>query len=156
MSGQGVGNSPNAAFAASSARCHKQGLAGLSSSITELQDLLDLRNDVEFTAAVDRRCRSLKGIGLAKTDKVSLQHVPMFEHSTDIIKWTSLLWTPILQHSGGAALQQYFFEQNFLVNGLQPPAHVLHIAVHGFTARDTDSATLEAMFERGELEEHHE
>ena len=43
MSGQGVGNSPNAAFAASSARCHEQGLAGLSSSITELQELLDSR-----------------------------------------------------------------------------------------------------------------
>ena len=72
MSGQGVGNSPNAAFAASSARCYEQGLTGLSSSITELQELLDSGDDGEFMVALDRRCQSLKGIGLAKTDKVSL------------------------------------------------------------------------------------
>jgi hypothetical protein len=156
MSGQGVGSSPNAAFAASSARCYEQGLTGLSSSIIELQELLDSGNDREFTAAQDRRCQSLEGIGLGKTEKVSLQGVPMFEQGTDIEKWANMLWVPILQHSGGAALQQYGFEQNYLVNRLEPPPHVLHIAVHGFTARDADTATLEAMFEQGELGGHAE
>ena len=102
MSGQGAGNSPNVAFKAVSARLHDQELTGLSSSLTELQQLLDSRNDREFTAAVDRRCRSLEGMGLCKPDKVTLNDVPSFKHGDDLVKWAEQLFNPILQHQGGS------------------------------------------------------
>ena len=87
MSGQGVGSSPNVAFKAVSARLHDQELTGLSSSLSELQQLLDSRNDREFTKAVDLRCRSLEGMGLCKPDKVTLNDVPSFKHGDDLVKW---------------------------------------------------------------------
>ena len=87
MSGQGVGNSPNVAFKAVSARLHDQELTGLLSSLAELQQLLDSRNDRKFTAAVDRRCRSLEGMGLCKSDKVTLNDVPSFKHGDNLINW---------------------------------------------------------------------
>ena len=34
---------------------------------------------------------------------------------------------------------------------MRPPPNILHEAVHKFTPRDADTATLEAMVERGEL-----
>ena len=67
MSGQGVGNSQNAAFQALSARLHDQELTGLPSNLTEVQQLLDSRNDREFMAALDRRCQSLEGISASQT-----------------------------------------------------------------------------------------
>ena len=79
--------------------------------------------------------------------------MPSFKQGDDLNKWADLLlWNPILQHSGGAALQQWTYEQNYLVNGLQPRPPVLHVTVHGFTTRDADPTTLEAMFECGEIQ----
>ena len=40
---------------------------------------------------------------------------------------------------------------NYLDNSLQPPPSILHTAAHKFTPQDADTATLEAMLERGEL-----
>ena len=130
---------------------HDQELTSLSSSLTELQQLLDSRNDREFTAAVDRRCRSLEGMGLCKPDKVTLNDVPSFKHGDDLVKWAEQLFNPILQHQGGAALQQWIHKENYVVNGLEPPPAILHVDVHNFTVRDTDTATLKVMLDHGQV-----
>ena len=61
------------------------------------------------------------------------------------------IWACILLHQGSVALQQWFHKINFLDNSSQPLPSVLHTAVHKFTPRDANTATLEAMLERGEL-----
>ena len=59
MSGSGVGETPNAAFAAVSARVLRaDGLGGWSSSLSEAQGYLDQGDDKSFTEALDRRCPS--------------------------------------------------------------------------------------------------
>ena len=131
---------------------HDQELTGLSSSLTELQQLLDSRNDQGFTVALDRRCRSLEGMGLCKPDKVTLDNVPSFKHGDNIVEWDKQLFNPILQHQGGAALQQWIHEENYTVNGLEPPPATLHVAVHSFTARNADTATLEAMLKCSKIQ----
>ena len=147
MSGAGVGETPNAAFAALSARGSSLGIAGLSSGITELEHFLKTGDDKAFTEGQDRRCRALNGLGLSKADKVTLAAVPMFQTGDDLDKWMESVFTVILLHQGGAALQHWVHETNFLANGLQPPPNLLHEAVHKFTPRDADTATLEAMVE---------
>lgn len=112
----------------------------------------DSRNNQEFTAALDCRCRSLEGIGLCKPDKVTLDNVLFFKHSNSIVEWAEQLFNPILQHQGGAALQQWIHKENYTINGLEPPPATLHVAVHSFTVWDAETATLEAMFERGEIQ----
>ena len=151
MSGAGVGETPNAAFAALSARGSSLGIAGLPSGITELEHFLKTGDDKAFTEGQDRRCRALNGLGLSKADKVTLAAVSMFQTGDDLDKWMESVFTVILLHQGGAALQHWVHETNFLDNGLQPPPNLLHEAVHKFTPRDADTATLEAMVERGEL-----
>ena len=61
------------------------------------------------------------------------------------------IWGQLLLHQGGASLQQWIHEVNYLDNSLQPLPSILHTAVHKFTPRDADTATLEAMLERSEL-----
>ena len=151
MSGAGVGETLNAAFAALSARGSELGIAGLPSGLTELEHFLKIRDDKTFTECQDRRCRALNGLGLSKADKVTLAAVPMFQTGDDLDKWMESVFTVILLHQGGAALQHWVHETNFLDNGLQPPPNLLHEAVHKFTPRDADTATLEVMVERGEL-----
>ena len=73
MSGAGVGETPNAAFAALSARGSSLGIAGLLSGITELEHFLKTGDDKAFTEGQDRRCRALNGLGLSKADKILLQ-----------------------------------------------------------------------------------
>ena len=77
MSGSGVGETPNAAFAALSARClaRADGHQGLSSSITESQSYLDRGDDKAFTETLNRRCRALDNQGLSKPDKITLSTV---------------------------------------------------------------------------------
>ena len=151
MSGAGVGETLNAAFAALSAASSGLGDAGLSSRLTEVQHFLEIRDDKTFTECQDRRCRALNGLGLWKADKVALTTVPLYKTSDDLDKWMESAWTCNLLCQGGAALQHWVHETNHLDNGLQPPPNVLHTAVHKFTPRNADTATLEAMVERGEL-----
>ena len=84
MSGAGVGETPNAAFAALSARGSSLGIAGLSSGITELEHFLKTGDDKAFTEGQDRRCRALNGLGLSKADKVTLAAVSMFQTGDDL------------------------------------------------------------------------
>ena len=153
MSGSGVGETPNAAFAALSARClaRADGHQGLSSSITESQSYLDRGDDKAFTETLNRRCRALDNQGLSKPDKITLSTVAMFKTGDNLEKWMGSIWGQLLLHQGGASLQQWVHEINFQDNGLHPPAFIVHTAVHKFTPRDADTATLEAMMERGEL-----
>ena len=123
----------------------------MSSSISESQEHLDRGDDKNFTETADRRCGALDGQGLSKPGKIALTNVAMFKPGDNLDKWMGTIWTRILLYQGGASLQQCFHEINFLDNGLQPPPSVLHTAVHKFTPRDADTATLEAMLERGEL-----
>ena len=81
MSGAGVGETPNAAFAALSARGSSLGIAGLPSGITELEHFLKTGDDKAFTEGQDRRCRALNGLGLSKADKVTLAAVPTHQTS---------------------------------------------------------------------------
>ena len=151
MSGPGVSDSPNAAFAALSARLSGAGANGLSSELSEIEQFVAARDDANLTAALDRRCRALEGMGLVKVDKVSLDSVPVYKTGMCVDKWADKLFIPILQIQGGAVLRQWCYEDNKMVNGLNPPPETMHIAVHRFTARDADSATLEAMLERGDI-----
>ena len=153
MSGSGVGETPNAAFAALSARvlARADGSQGLSSSISESQSHLDRGDDKAFTESLDRRCRALDGQGLQKTDKITLANAAMFKTGDNLEKWMQSIWSQLLLHQGGASLQQWIHEVNYLDNGLHPPPSIVHTAVHKFTPRDADTATLEAMLERGEL-----
>ena len=151
MLGTGAGGTPKTAYAALSVRLlHCRG-SGLSSGLAEVQRHLDNRDDTKFTAAQDRRFRAYDGMGLSKPEKVALTNVPLFKHGDSIDKWMVSVWNSILLHQGGAALQNWVHEENCVVNGLQPPPHIMHTAVHTFTARGTDSASLEAMVECGEL-----
>ena len=81
MSGSGVRETPNAAFAALSARvlARADRSQGLSSSIPESQSYLDHSDDKAFTESLDRRCRALDGQGLSKPDKITLTNVAMFK-----------------------------------------------------------------------------
>ena len=90
-------------------------------------------------------------MGLSKPEKVALTNVPLFKHGDDIDKWMESVWNSILLHQGGAALQHWVHEENYVVNGLQPPPCIMRTAVHMFAAHDADSATLEAMVECSEL-----
>ena len=153
MSGSGVGETPNAAFAALSARvlARADGSQGLSSSITESQNYLDRGDDKAFTETLDRRCRSLDNQGLQKPDKITLTNVAMFKTGDNLEKWMQSIWSQLLLHQGGASLQQWVHEVNYQDNGLHPLPYIVRTAVHKFTPRDADTATLEAMMERGEL-----
>ena len=66
---------------------------------------------------------------LCKPDKVTLDNVPSFQHSDNITEWVEQLFNPILQHQGGAALQQWIHEENYVVSSLEPPPATLHVAV---------------------------
>ena len=112
MSGAGVGETPNAAFAALSARGSSLGIAGLPSGITELEHFLKTGDDKAFTEGQDRRCRTLNGLGLSKADKVTLAAVTMFQTGDDLDKWMESVFTVILLHQGGAALQHWVHETN--------------------------------------------
>ena len=71
--------------------------------------------------------------------------------TTSTIKWMESVWTCTFPYQGGAALQHWVHETNYLDNGLRPRPNVLHTAAHKFTPRNADTATLEAMVERGGL-----
>ena len=66
-------------------------------------------------------------------DKVALMNVAPFKPGDNLNKWMESIWTCILLHQGGAALQHWVHEVNYLDNSLQPPPSVLHTAVHKFT-----------------------
>ena len=102
MSGPGVSDSPNAAFAALSARLSGAGANGLSSELSEIEQFVAARDDANLTAALDRRCRALEGMGLVKVDKVSLDSVPVYKTGMCVDKWAGKLFIPILQIQGGA------------------------------------------------------
>ena len=108
MSGSGVGETPNAAFAALSARClaRADGQQGLSSSISESQGYLDRGDDKAFTESLGRRCRALDGQGLQKPDKITLTNVTMFKTGGNLENWMLSVWSQLLLHQGGASLQQ--------------------------------------------------
>ena len=89
-------------------------------------------------------------MGLSKPGKVALTNVSQFKTSDNLNKWMESIWTCILLHQGGAALQHWVHEANYLDNGLQLLPNVLHTAVDN-TPRDADTATLKVMVERGEL-----
>ena len=101
-----------------------------------MEHFLKICDNKAFTECEDRRCRALNGLGLSKADKVTL-----------LDKWMESVFTTILLHQGGAALQHWVHETNFLDNSLQPLPHVLHEAVHKFTPRNADTATLKVMVE---------
>ena len=94
MSGSGVGETPNAAFAALSARClaRADGHQGLSSSITESRGYLDRGDDKAFTETLNRRCRALDNQGLSKPDKITLATVAMFKTGDNLEKWMGSIW----------------------------------------------------------------
>ena len=93
-------------------------------------------------------------MGLSKLGNVALTNVSQFKTGDNLNKWMESIWTCILLHQGGAALQHWVHEANnfnYLDNGLQLLPNVLHTAVDKFTPCDADTATLEVMVERGEL-----
>ena len=152
MSGSGVWETPNAAFAALSAQVLRSDRTqGLPSSISESQSYLDCGDDKSFTESLDRRCRAFDGQGLSKLDKVTLTNVAMFKPSNNVDKWLATVWSQLLMYQGSALLQQWIHMVNYLDNSLQPPLSIMHTAVHKFTPQDADTATLEAMLEKGEL-----
>ena len=151
MSGAGVGETPNAAFVVLSSSSSELGNAGLPSRLTEVQHFLEIRDNKGFTKCQDRRCRAYNGMGLSKADKVALTNVSLCKTGDNLDKWMEPIWTCILLYQGCAALQHWVHETNYLDNGLQPAPNVLHTAVHKFTPRDANTATLEAMVEQGEL-----
>ena len=106
MSGSGVGETPNAAFAALSAQVLRAdgSQGGLSSSISESQEYLDRGDDKSFTESLDCRCRALDGQGLSKPDKITLTNVAMFKPSDNVEKWMGTIWAQLLLHQGGASL----------------------------------------------------
>ena len=104
MSGAGVGETPNAAFAALSAASSELSIAGLASRITEAQHFLEIRDDKAFTKCQDRRCPALNGLGISKADKVALTAVSLFKTGDDLDKWMASVWTVLLLYEGGAAL----------------------------------------------------
>ena len=105
MSRPGLGASPNAAFAALSARLSEAGASGLSNELGDIEKFVASKDDANLTAALDRRCRALEGMGLVKVDKVSLNNVPAYKTGQDPRKWADALFGPILQIQGGAILQ---------------------------------------------------
>ena len=125
-----MGNSQGAAFVALPAQLNGFSLVGSAPNLTELHWLLDSGDDPNFTAAQDRRCGALEEVGLCKSDKGALINVPSFKQGNDLVKWVAPPWNPALQYQGGAALQDWTQEENYTVNGLQPPPAILHVAVH--------------------------
>ena len=81
-----------------------------------------------------------------------LVNVAAFKPGDNLNKWMESIWTTVLLYQGSAALQHWVHEVNYLGSGLQPPPSVLRTAVHRFNARDADTATLEAMVGRGEIQ----
>ena len=79
MSGPGVGSSPNWAFAALSARWRSAGGSKEASELNEIEQFIADGDDENLTAALDRRCRALEGMGLVKVDKVSLDSVTEYK-----------------------------------------------------------------------------
>ena len=79
MSGSGVGDTLNAAFAALSAQSSGPGRPGLLSNLSEVQQFLGASDDRSFTEAIDRRCRAYDGLGLSKPGKVALTNVETFK-----------------------------------------------------------------------------
>ena len=69
-------NSPNAQFKALSARGSGD---RTSSDLKEIELYIKERDDENLTRALDRRCRSLEGMGMSKVDKVSLEE-PVKSH----------------------------------------------------------------------------
>ena len=69
----------------------------------------------------------------------------------DLNRRMESVWTYILLYQGGAVLQHWVHETNYLDNSLQPLPNVLRTAVHKFTPHDAGTVTLEVMVERGEL-----
>ena len=112
MSGPGVSDSPNAAFAALSARLSEAGASGLSNELSDIEKFVASKDDANLTAALDRRCRALEGMGLVKVDKVSLNNVPVYKAGQDARKWADALFGPILQIQGGAILPAWLLERN--------------------------------------------
>ena len=53
----------------------------------EIELYIKERDDENLTRALDRRCRSLEGMGMSKVDKVSLEDVPSFKVGFDIDRW---------------------------------------------------------------------
>ena len=82
MSRPGAGASPNAAFAALSARLSEAGASGLSNELSDIEKFVASKDDANLTAALDRRCRALEGMGLVKVDKVSLGDVPAYSQGS--------------------------------------------------------------------------
>jgi hypothetical protein len=113
MSGSGVGETPNVAFAALSARVLRSDITqGLPSSVSESQSYLDRGDDKAFTESLDRQCRALDGQGLSKPDKITLTSVAMFKPGDNVDKWLATLWSQLLLYQGGASLQQWIHEVN--------------------------------------------
>ena len=90
-------------------------------------------------------------MGLCKPDKVTPNDVPSFKHGDDLVKWTEQLLNPILQHQGGAALQQWIHEENYVVNSLEPLPAPLLVDVHSITIQDADSGTPKVMLDHGKV-----
>ena len=84
MSGPGVGSSPNWAFAALSARWRSAGGTTEASELNEIEQFIADGDDENLTAALDRRCRALEGMGLVKVDKVSLDTVTDYKVGDDL------------------------------------------------------------------------
>ena len=61
---------------------------------------------------------------------MALATVSLYKTGDDLDKWMESAWTCILLYQGGAVLQHWVHETNYLGNGLQPPPNVLHAAVH--------------------------
>ena len=110
-----------------------------------------------LSAKTELRCRAYNGLarGLSKAGKVAL-----------VNKCATSCTRPVTTSTGGwspsgpvfsfikaarRCSSSWAHETNYLGNSLQPPPNVLHAAVHKFTPRDVDTATLEVMVEQGEL-----
>ena len=85
-----VHSSPNAAFAALSARW--SGKDGITSDLNDIEKHIRQIDDENLTAALDRKCRALKGMGLSKVDKVSLDSVAVFKTTDNIYVWLDQLF----------------------------------------------------------------
>ena len=105
----------------------------MSSILSEVQQFLDASDDRGFTECMDCRCCAYDGMGLSKPDKVALTNVSPFKPGDNLNKWMESIWTCVLLHQGGTALQHWVHEVNYLDNSLQPPPSILHTAVHKFT-----------------------
>ena len=87
--------SPNARFAALSARMP---VSRTLSELSEIEKYITEGDDVNLTAALDRRLRSIESMGMMKVDKVSLSDVPNYHQGNDIYKWIETLFVAIMPH----------------------------------------------------------